>query len=165
MERSRKSASSIFSKRNYSMHRRVLERKKITNMRVNYYDIITRNNFYPKWWLDVLDLILGKEKVPLLRKRRLIQLIESDLQSMMCLFTAEQIENRIDNDNRIFKANYGSRKKYSIENIILEKWLICDMCKQDCKHTTHNITDLQACYDRQLLNICSIVQELTGRNW
>ena len=62
------------------------------------------------------------------------------------------------------KANYGSRKNYSIETAILEKRLIMDRSMLSSKITVCNLTDLQSCYDRQLANVRSIVEESAGRN-
>ena len=159
---SRKSTSSIFSKRNYSMYKCTIESSRITTMLVDYYNIIIKNNFHPTRWLDILDLILEKGKGPLLGKLRIIQLLEADLQLIIRLFAVDRMSDKIEHDNRIAKANYGSRRNYSIENIILEKRLLYDISKQNGKHTIHNMTDLQACYDRQLPQVCSIVQESTG---
>ena len=42
---------------------------------------------------------------------------------------------------------------YSIENATLEKRLMRDLSIRDGKEMMHNISDLEACYDRQLPNI------------
>ena len=70
-----------------------------------------------------------------------------------------RIRGKIEADPRISKANYRSRANYSIENTLLEKRIIYDHSSLSYKHTMHNMTDLEAYYDRQLPNIGSIIQE------
>ena len=57
------------------------------------------------------------------------------------------------------KYNFESWKNYTIEEAILEKRLIYDCSIFNRKLTIHIITDLEACYDRQLSNICGMVEE------
>ena len=70
-------------------------------------------------------------------------------------------QGKIEKDERLSKCNYGLKKNYSIELAILEKRLIYNHSKIKCKEIAHNLTDLKAYYDRQLLEIISIVEELT----
>ena len=72
-------------------------------------------------------------------------------------------EELIENDDRFSMANYGSRQSYSIELAILEKRLILDNSLNLLNHTIYNFTNLKSCYDRQLLNLGSIVEESVGR--
>ena len=65
-------------------------------------------------------------------------------------------------DHRIAKSNYGSRLNYLIEDAILEKRLIYNNSIVIGKYNIHNMTDLQSCYDRQLAEIGSIVEESVG---
>ena len=67
---------------------------------------------------------------------------------------------KIEQDKRISKSNFGSRPKYSIETVILQKRIIYNNSKLTNKLTICNMTDLEACYDRQLTNIGSILKEL-----
>jgi len=60
-------------------------------------------------------------------------------------------------------ANYGSQQNYSIESAILEKRLILDNSLNSLNYTIYNFTDLKSCYDRQLPNLGSIVEESVGR--
>ena len=62
------STSSIFSKRNYALYKCSLESKLLTNLLVKYYNIIIIKGFYPSRWLETLDVILEKEKEPVLRR-------------------------------------------------------------------------------------------------
>ena len=68
----------------------------------------------------------------------------------------------IESDPRVSKCNYGSCTNYSIENTILEKRLWYDNSLLRGNKTVHNMTDLIACYDRQLAVIGSIVEESIG---
>jgi len=46
----------------------------------------------------------------------------------------------------------------------MEKRLICDSSVITEEKTAHVVTDLSACYDRQLVNVSSILLESTGIN-
>ena len=76
---------------------------------------------------------------------------------IMRIFLKYRIKRKIEKDPRISKANYRSRSKYSIENAILEKWIIYDYGTLIYQHIMHNITDLKAYYNHQLAPIGSIV--------
>ena len=54
---------------------------------------------------------------------------------------------KIEYDKCLSKFNYGSRKTYTIEEVLLEKRLIYDNSLLSRKQTIHNMTDLQVCYD------------------
>ena len=108
--------------------------------------------------------MLEKGKGPTLGKHRTITLIEGDLQILMRIFLKAKEEELIEKDPRFAKTNYGSRKNFSIETAILEKCLIMDRSTLLSKITVCNLTDLQSCYDRQLANVGSIVEESVGRN-
>ena len=70
----------------------------------------------------------------------------------------------IENDTRLSKFNYRLRKYYLIETILLEKRLIYDLSTWNNYPIIYNVTDLEACYDRQLLIISGLMQELVGVN-
>ena len=108
--------------------------------------------------------MIGKGKGMLLGKLRIIALIEADLQHVVRMHLGDDEEETIENDCRFSKANYGSRRNYSIETALLEKRLIFDNSLLSGKETIYTITDLQACYDRQLAEIGSIVEESAGRD-
>ena len=56
----------------------------------------------------------------------------------------------IKKNDKLSKYNFESRKKYSIETTLLEKWLIYDASiKNEAMHI-HNNTDLEAYYNHQL---------------
>lgn len=59
-------------------------------------------------------------------------------------------------------CDYGSRKGYSIETALLEKRLMYDVRACNNENTVHNMSDLEACYDRQLPRIGGIAQEMLG---
>ena len=65
----------------------------------------------------------------------------------------------IENNPRLSKFNYGSRKYYSIETTLLEKRLIHDSSMWNNYPIIHNMTDLEACCDRQLPIISGLMQE------
>lgn len=83
----------------------------------------------------------------------------------MRIFVGNRINRIIEKDLSILKFNFGSRKLYSIDKAILEKWMICNSSQWIMKQNTHIIIDLSAYYDWQLANIESVVAESTGINW
>ena len=58
------------------------------------------------------------------------------------VFLGQQNQGRIENNKRLLKFNYSSRKGYSIEEIILEKRLLYDISMRDCYPIIHIIIDL-----------------------
>ena len=108
--------------------------------------------------------MLGKGKGMIIGKLRTITLIEADLQLIMRIYFKDPHEEIIETDKRFSKSNYGSRKNYSIESAILEKRLSFDNSMICRNMTIYHLTDLQSCYDRQLVNIGGIVEESVGRS-
>ena len=160
----RSSASSIFSKRTYAVYKCAIESERMTEVLVRFYNILIRNEYYPKRWLNILDVMIGKGKGMVLGKLRIITLIEADLQYLMRIFLGDEIEEMIETDSRFSSANYSSRKNYSIESALLEKRLIFDNSMLSGKKTMCTITDMQSCYDRQLAEIGGILEESVGRD-
>ena len=80
----------------------------------------------------------------------------------MRIFIGGRANNAIESDSRVSKFNYGSRTNYSIDNAILEKRLMYDLALRDGSEMMHNISDLEACYDRQLPNIGCLIEESVG---
>ena len=56
--------------------------------------------------------MLDKGKGSVLEKLRIIQLIEANFQLIMRIFLDYRINQSIENDMRISKFNFGSRKGY-----------------------------------------------------
>ena len=116
VKRSKKrSASSIFSKRTYAVHKCALGVDRMTHVLVTFYNILIKNEHYPKRWLMMLDAMLGKGKGWIIGKLRIVTLIEADLQFRMRMKLGSKNKEIIEDDERFSKANYGSRKNYSIE--------------------------------------------------
>ena len=134
----------------------------MTRILVRFYNTVMKKGCYLKRWVKLLAVILEKGKGPIIGKLRTIQLIEADLQLLMRIFIGMRAEFNLENDNRMLKFNYGSRSHYSIENAILEKRLMCDLAQRDSQIMMHNMSDLEACYDRQLANIGCLVEESVG---
>jgi len=153
----KQSTLSIFSNRIYASYKYCLGSNKMINLPIRFYNKLITNTIYLKWWLNILDIIIEKGKEPTLRKLRTIQLIEVDLQLIMRIYISDRNKERIESDDRVAKANYRSRPTYSIETAILKKRLIYDLRKLTRNPILHNMTDLEACYDRQLQNIASIL--------
>jgi len=60
----------------------------------------------------------------------------------MRIFLGDDKEELIKKDSRFLKANYSSRKNYSIKSALLEKWLIFDNSMLSGKESIYIITDL-----------------------
>ena len=65
--------------------------------------------------------MIEKGKGDKMNKFRVMQIIEADLQLLMRIFLRLRIEENYEDDKRMSKHNYGSRKFYSIESLLLEK--------------------------------------------
>ena len=118
----------------------------------------------PLRWIKPLETCIEKGKSPLLGKLWNLQLIEGDAQIMMHIFLlAEETEN-IENVDRFSKANYGSKRKHSIETAKLEKRLVFDHSVIATKKTICNLTHLKSCYDWQLPKLGIIIEESAFRN-
>ena len=109
---------------------------------VLFYNIIILQGYYPKQCQNIRDTILEERKGSKLRKFRTIILIKLDLQLLMRIFLDVTKHELIENDKRFSIANYGSRKKYLIETIILGKRLILDHSVLERKQMVYNFVDL-----------------------
>ena len=134
----------------------------MTSILVEYYTMLLREGYYPRRQLKLVDVTLEKGKRPIISKLRTITLIEWDLQILMRKYLNSEDEELIEYDNRFSKANYSSRKNYSIEIAILEQRLIFNSSLLLTKPVIYNLIDLQSCYNCQLVNIRSILEELVG---
>ena len=65
-----------------------------------------------------MNVILEKEKGLILGKLCIIQLIKADFQLLIRVFVNKRIKSKIKNGIRILNANYRSRSRYSIEDLI-----------------------------------------------
>ena len=77
----------------------------------------------------------------------------------MRAFVNERIVGLIETDEKISKGNYVSSKGCSIDDLMLEKIMMCDCSMQNMEETVHNFTDLESCYDRQLANVYGVAKE------
>ena len=149
MKRAKKqSASSIFSKRTYSVYKCALDCDRMTSILVILLNLFLKRCYYPNRWLKLVDTMLEKGKGPIIGKLRNITLIEGDMQIGMRIFLSTDEEELIERDERFSKSNFGSRKNYSIATAILQKRLIFNNSLISMKHTICTMTDLQSCYDR-----------------
>ena len=127
-------------------------------------NIFLKRRYYPKCWLKELETSLEKGKGPILGKLRNITLIKGDMQIGMRISLGNNGQELIENDERFSKANFGSRKNFAITTALLQKRLVMDNSLISSRHTIYIMTDLQSCYDRQLSNVGSIVEESVGHN-
>ena len=101
---------------------------------------------------------IRKVKGPKLKKLRILEMIEADLQLVMRACLGCRMNERVETDKIVSKYNYGSRKGSFIENDLIEKRLMFDHAKKTEEINTHPISDLEACYDRQILELCGLVK-------
>ena len=134
----------------------------MTKILVVFCNTIIRHGIYSKRWLKVLDIILEKGKGPILGKLYTIKLIETNLQLIMRIFVGSRNNENIEKDKRLSQFNYGLRRNYLINTVILEKRLIYDASMRNGKISMHTISYLKAYYDRQLLNLVYMVQKAAG---
>ena len=138
----KQSVSSIFSSRTYSIYKCTLSSDRMTNILVNFYNIIIKACYYPTRWLDIIDIMIEKGKDPMLRKLQTIQLIEANLQLLIRISISNRNQGAIEKDKRVSKCNYGSRRNYNIETAILKKRLIFNNSILIGESSTYNLTDL-----------------------
>ena len=131
---------------------------------VRFYTPMSKHKHYPKRWSDVLDVMIEKGKGSRINKLRVIQIVEADLQLLMRIFLGIWLESKLEEDERLSKPNYGSRKGFSIDSALLEKRLLFDYAKRREESNIYLTSDLEACCDRQLPNIGGIVAESVGVN-
>ena len=62
----------------------------------------------------------------------------------MRLFLSGREGDRIEENNRCSKFNYGSRNYYSIKNVILEKHLMCNTAVRTRKLMMRNASDFES---------------------
>ena len=67
------------------------------------------------------------------------------------MFLGMRVEEKYENDARISKHNFGSRKGHSIDSTILEKILIFDFAKRVGDSFSCNMPDSKAYCDIKLL--------------
>ena len=129
-----------------------------------FYNLVLQKGIVLERWRNILDIIIEKGKGPVLRKLRIIELIEGDLQIIVRIYIGWRNDSNIKIDERLSKFNFGSRKHYSIDSALLEKRLVYDTSKYNNKPTIHLLSDLEACYDRQIPSLGRIVEEALGVN-
>ena len=144
----RKSVSSVFSRRTYVVYKLVNDNDEFLEVLLLFYNLALKKGIILKRWQDILDIILEKGKGPLLGKLRIIELIEGDMQIITRMYVGLKNDKNIENDSRLSKFNFGSRKWYSIESAILEKRLMYETSKYNGKKTVHELSNLKAYYDR-----------------
>ena len=97
-------------------------------------------------------------------KLRVMQITETHLQSLMREFLRFRIKENYENEKRILKHDYGSRKGYSIELVLLEKRLIFDLVKKAEEVFSYTACDLESCYNIKFPDKGGIVEESMGSN-
>ena len=68
---------------------------------VIFYNTIVKKGHYLNRLLKLLAVILEKGKGPIIGKLRTIQLIEADLQLLMCIFIGGRNDENLESDSRL----------------------------------------------------------------
>ena len=144
------------------VHKLVVNNEEFVEVLILFCNLVIQKEIVLKRWRSVLDAMLEKGKGPLLGKLRVIDLIEGDLLILVRMHAGLRYENNAKKDRRLSHFNFGSRKHCSIESASLKKSLICDTSKYYDEPRKHLISDLEACYDRQIPAIGGIVEEALG---
>ena len=105
----KRSTSSIFSMRYYYVYECALERERILEVLVQFYNVIIKHNHYPSMWLKIVDIVLEKEKVPRLKKLRTLEMIEAYLQLVMRMCLEIRMNEIVDLDLRLSNAIMDKR--------------------------------------------------------
>ena len=69
------------------------------------------------------------------------------------------MNDKVEKYKRSSKCNYVYRKGHSLETVMLEKILIFDYAKKTEEANVHTISDLEVCYDRQMPELCGLVEK------
>ena len=67
---------------------------------------------------------------------------------MMKIFISSWNDKNTEIGDRLSKYNYGSRRNYSIDIVLLKKRLMYDAALRNGKLAIHIISDLKVCYNR-----------------
>ena len=154
----------MFSMRDCSVCEYVLGSEKIVHVLVKFYNIIIKFNYYPEIWLKVADVMIEKGNDPRLKKFKILELIEACTQFIMRIFLGNIMENKVEEDKISSKHNYGSREGNFIEMTFLEKMLTFDYVKKTEDANACTISYLEACCDRQMPELCGVVEEIIWAN-
>ena len=128
-------------------------------MLIKFYNIVIFQEYKLNRWKKIIEVMLEKGKHPITNKLQIIQLIKADFQLIMRIFLNYRKSENIENDTQLSKFNYRLRKYYSIKTILLEKRLIYNFSMQNNYLIIHNMTDLKAYYNMQLLIVLGLIQE------
>lgn len=109
-----RSCSSVFSKRTHAACKCALHSTRLTQLLVDVHNVMIKEGVYVNIWTKILDIIIEKGKGPILEKLRVTQLIEADFQLLLRIDFGLRNDANIENDDRISKYNYRSRKGYSM---------------------------------------------------
>ena len=58
----KRSTSSIFSRRDYAVHKCALESERLVEVLVQFHNAIIKHNHYSRRWLKVVDIMIEKGK-------------------------------------------------------------------------------------------------------
>ena len=126
---------------------------------VTLLNLFLKQCYYPQRCSKLVETSFERGKGPTIGKLRYITLIEGNLQIEMRMSLNSDHKELIEKDEWISKANFGSRKNFSITTALLQKKLIFDNSLITIKRNIYAKTDLQSCYERQLPKVGSIVDE------
>ena len=79
----RRSASSIFSKRDYSVCKCAMCCERTVKVLLRFYNVMIKHNHFPSRYLDMLDVMIEKGKGNKINKLRVMKIIEAYLQLLV----------------------------------------------------------------------------------
>ena len=133
--------------------------ERMVKILLRLFNEIIKHNHFPSRWLDALNVMVEKEKVNMTNELKITQIIEADFQLLMKFFLGLRIADDYENDRIMSKHNYGSRRGFSTHSTLLG---IFDLARKIEDSFAYTMSDLEACFNRQLPNIVGIVEELIG---
>ena len=144
----KRSTLSTFLMRDISVCKFEIKSDKVVLMLVKIWKMLIEHNHCPSRWLKFADAMLEQVKVPRLKKLRILEMIEINLQLMMGTHLGVRMNNRVKTDQVVTNYNYSSRKGNYIENSLLEKILIFYHANKTEELNVHAMSDLESFHDR-----------------
>lgn len=153
------SAHSIIS---YGLLKCFSDSKIMMNFLSKFYTKIIQNRISLQRWKRAVAVMLEKGKGPRLDKLRIIQLICSDLQSLMqnCLIPAA---NTVVEEGKLNLSQYA-RKQSTTMSALVEKRLILESAILTRDDSVWVVSDMTACYDRHVREIGELALRSHGVN-
>ena len=87
-----------------------LETEQIVEVLVQFYNIITKDNHYPKRWPKVANVMLEKGKGYQLKKLKIFEMTEANLKLVMRIHLGTRMNERVESNARLSNINMDQEK-------------------------------------------------------